>query len=76
MDVEPVEAEVISEHIVTIDVDDGQDEAGRGKLGILVEPSKEGVELDGGGLVGVEDGVALETLEGYHVGQQGLCQDY
>lgn len=57
-----VEAELGLPHVVAIDVDDGDDQALRRELGVLVEPAEEVVERDGGCGGGVEDGLAGAAL--------------
>lgn len=60
--IEAVKAELGLSHVVAIDVDDGDDQALRRELGVLVEPAEEVVERDGGRSRGVEDGLAGTAL--------------
>lgn len=46
--IEAIEAEIGLPHVVAINVDDGDDEALRRELGVLVESTEEVVERDGG----------------------------
>lgn len=51
MDIVPVEGELRVSHVISVDVDDGHDDALRGELRVLVESAQVGREGDGGNLL-------------------------
>ena len=62
MDIEIVESELAHFHVVSINIDDGNDEALGWKSGIFLQSFEEVMERDVGDAWGIEEGLAGSTF--------------
>lgn len=72
MDIVPVEAKLMLGQVVSIDVDDGNNQAFRWVLCVFMDPTHVGFERDCGNLLWVEDGNTLASLTIYQICEKFL----